>query len=278
MLSIVLDTILIFSVIALTLVYITQKKSHFFISPNGKVNRKEKNNLDALLDSNLLHLKSDGSYQKYMNEMLQKNAEFEFKPVSTYKDFREQLFISLGGDIKYFKDYETIVLMLLFVSNKYFLQSAWLFPQFIISVVRVKFNKLGEMKNTMHLLTLHATSIGGYLSASLDDEFITVLKKVRIVRENTGYYDGKKVMFARVKNPFLGSKVCPLSGKHKRIKFPPLTKDHEYLHLKNYGNALGVHRTRTDAHYIDDTPLMEHDMMKIEDYWKLHFPEEMKYL
>ena len=243
----------------------------------GKSKARIKNFTDSMLETSLLSLKADARYHKYMQKMLKKNREYVFMEVDSYEGFKEQLFLSLGGDLRYKKDYEVVLGGLLVISNKMWWEALCVLPRLLLSAIKIEMNALSRLENTMHLLTLHATSIGGYLSSSLDQDFVEILKKVRVVRENTGYLQGKKVQFARVKNPFLGSRQCPLSGKHHLLLFPPLSQKHEFLDLFNFGNALGVVGVNGVEHRLGGEGLVGMEMMK-EGYWEGVFPEECCYL
>ena len=232
---------------------------------------KTKNTTDFLLDQYILKLDTNKVYREYMHQMLIKNTEYDFQIVNNYADFQTELYLSLGGLLKNKKYYENIVSMLLYISNRYYWSALKTLPSFIHAFIVIRFNGLTIMENTMHMLTLHATSIGGYLSQSLNEDFYSTLKKVRIVRENTGYVKGKSVIFARVRNPFIGSRVCPLASRHKDLIFPPLDIKHDYLNLKNYGNALGVIGTNDDQHILDDKPMDQYSFMTNSDYWEKEF-------
>ena len=232
---------------------------------------RTKNTTDFLLDRYILKLDANKVYRDYMHTMLIKNNAYEFRTVDNYADFQQELYLSLGGNLKHKKDYEIVVSMLLVVSNKYYWSAVKLLPSFLKALIKIRLNGLSIMENTMHMLTLHATSIGGYLSKSYDEEFISVLKKVRIVRENTGYIKGKQITFTRVGNPFLGSKVCPLANRHSELIFPPLADHHNYLNLKNFGNALGVIGTNNEEHQLDGKPLNDYPFMSDPSYWHKHF-------
>eukprot|EP01129_Flabellula_baltica_P014068 TRINITY_DN6664_c0_g1_i1.p1 TRINITY_DN6664_c0_g1~~TRINITY_DN6664_c0_g1_i1.p1 ORF type:complete len:277 (+),score=27.32 TRINITY_DN6664_c0_g1_i1:29-832(+) len=256
--------------LGLTLIYLIIK-----VTQNRYFKKKRsKNTTDFLLDNVILNLKTNATYKEYMNIMLEKNNSYEFPEVDNYHQFQEELYISLGGKLKHKGDYEVIVKTLMYVSNSYYIESLKILPRFLFSFIRMRFNELSTMENTMHMLTLHATSIGGYLSSSYDENFIQMLKKVRIVRENTGYVKGGKILFARVRNPFVGTTICPLSSKHENLVFPPLAKNHNFLNLKDYGNALGVVGVNKKCHMLDDKPLDDYEYMHEKKYWKTIFPHE----
>ena len=227
--------------------------------------------MDFVLDYFVLHLDSEPSYRKFMDNMLCKNEQYEFAPVSSYEEFKRVLFQSLGGEEKFRRDYETIITFLLYASNKFYWDMVLQILPFLAAYVRVRRNGLSFRENTMHMLSLHATSIGGYLSQSWKEDFHAVLKKVRIVRENTGYKNGVRVLFARVHNPFLGSRICPLASCYQRLRFPPLTEKHTFLVLKNFGNALGVVGVNDREHTLDGKPLADFAFMKNPTHWQEQF-------
>lgn len=246
----------------------------FWLSAKIIANRfgtKTKNTTDFLLDRYILKLDTNKVYRDYMDQMLIGNAAYDFRIVNNYQDFQNELYLSLGGLTKNKSSYEVIVSMLLYISNGYYWSALKALPSFVKALIVIRFNGLGIMKNTMHMLTLHATSIGGYLSQSLGEDFYATLKRVRIVRENTGYLKGQQVIFTRVRNPFLGSRVCPLASRHKDLIFPPLDPNHNYLNLKNYGNALGVIGTNSQSHKLDDKPLEQYEFMTDPKYWEGQF-------
>ena len=86
--------------------------------------------MDFVLDYFVLHLDSEPSYRKFMDNMLCKNEQYEFAPVSSYEEFKKVLFQSLGGEEKFRRDYETIITFLLYASNKFFVPKQQYFGQF----------------------------------------------------------------------------------------------------------------------------------------------------
>ena len=58
--------------------------------------RSTKNTMDFVLDYFVLHLDSEPSYRKFMDNMLCKNEQYEFAPVSSYEEFKKS-FISVSG-------------------------------------------------------------------------------------------------------------------------------------------------------------------------------------
>lgn len=210
-----------------------------------------------------------------MDKMLRWNNSYSFNTVDNYHDFKRELFISLGSNLCFQVDYKIIISMLMYVLIGYIRKLIKLLPQFLGTFIWMWFNDLSVMENMMHMLTFHVTNISEYLNKSLGKDFVTILKSVHIVKENTGFIQGRKIMFAHMWNPFLGIRVCPLSGKHDGLIFPPFDEHHDFLNWHNYGNTLGVIGTNSEIHKLAGKLLKDCEFMNNPTYWNKRFPQEL---